>query len=119
MPGDDVSLKEFFNHRFEELDKFYGAKFEAGEKALEIADIRLQEHLRQLNNAKAELERERANFITKNDYDTRHETICEKIRILELSRAEWSGKASQSSVYISYLLFLINIAVSVWMAVHR
>ena len=97
-----ISIKEYFEMRLAELEK---ARAEA-QKAL---DHRLDG----MNEIRDSLRDQRVTFMTRDEYNAKHEQIVQQIRTLELSKAQVDAKASMTSVYISYFFSALAVAIGI------
>lgn len=70
-----INCIEYFDSKFAELEKRLELRDKLSQQALNLAADNLEKHLNDLNNAKAELVRLQATFITKNEYEIRHESL--------------------------------------------
>jgi hypothetical protein len=111
---DGVSLKEFLLNKISDLEKRIELHFKLNTTALEKADEKMSVRLAAMNEFREALKDQTAQLVNKTEYNTvkdRMAAFClrgdfdssvarleEKIRTLELSKAELAGKANQSSV---------------------
>jgi len=101
---DSISLKEFFQ-----------VKLDALALALKLAREQLDFRLEGMNHVQHEIREMKASYITRIE----HEALVRDIQELKESRAELRGKASMSSVYISYVIAAISIAISIFAIINR
>ena len=103
----DVTLKEHFETRLA-----------AVEKATEVAAKQMEKRLDSMNEFREQLRCQASLFMTKENYDARHQLLQNQVDDLMLSRAELKGKASMSSVYMAYAIAIISIGLSIISCVH-
>jgi transcriptional accessory protein Tex/SPT6 len=117
---DGVSLKEFLLNKISDLEKRLDQHFKLNTLALEKADEKMSVRLASMNEFREALKDQTSRFIDRTEYSSikdRMTAFCmrsdfdqsvarieDKIRTLELSRAELAGKASQRSVTIATVL---------------
>lgn len=111
--GEFVSLKEHFEMRFNALDK-----------ALELAQKTNDIRLAGMNEFRDAMNDQSGKFITRIEADAHREksvaeirlelsSICAEVKILNAYMNNEQGKATQSSVYIAYIVAAIGIILSV------
>jgi len=79
------------------------------QKAVDVASKEMDRRLEGMNEFRAQLDRQTRTFVTQIE----HDVLCDRIGSLEITRAELAGKASQTSVIISYVFAAIAVAVAV------
>lgn len=93
--------------------EYVDMRLEATDKALtlsrEVLDIRLEA----MNRFREQLTKLTESFITRNEYDPKHDLLMERIRQIELESAMISGKADQGSVYNARLIAVIGIIMGI------
>jgi hypothetical protein len=65
-----------------------------------------------MNEFRDTLRDQAAQFLTRKEYDAKHEVLTLQIRALELSKAVLDGKASQGAVIAAYIVSGIGILIS-------
>jgi hypothetical protein len=70
-----INCIEYFDSKFAELEKRLELRDKLSQQALNLAADNLEKHLNDLNNAKAELARLQVSFISKSEYEARHDSI--------------------------------------------
>jgi hypothetical protein len=92
--NDGIKLKEYIDMRIAAI-----------EKAIDLAADNLKMRLEGLNEWRTQNKEERQQYITKAE----HDFVLKDIRELRESRAEISGRASMTSVYIAYFISSIGV----------
>jgi len=98
---EDVPLKEHIESRISSL-----------EKATELARQQLEKRLEGMNEVRAQLKEQTSNFISRAEYDSKHERLLTEIRDLRESRAELQGKASQKSLNLTLGVAIISLVIA-------
>jgi hypothetical protein len=93
-----VSLREYLEARLDDMNK-----------AVTLASDNLKARLDALNEWRLQNKDERATFLTRDTYEARHEVLVSKIGELEKFRSAVDAKASQTSVYVAYILSAVGI----------
>jgi uncharacterized coiled-coil DUF342 family protein len=93
-----ISLRDYIDFKIAEL-----------EKAFILARQVLEQRLNTMNEIREQLRTQKSEFVTRLETDQ----IFRDIRELRESRAELQGKASQSSVFLAYLMSGISILISI------
>ena len=123
MNDNNITLKEYCDIRFNDQENHFNIKIASLErattmvaanleKATTIASEGLEKRLSGMNEFRAQLKDQTANFITRPEHDAVLLRINEDIRILRESRAELSGKASQLSANVALGIALIGLVLS-------
>ena len=103
-----ITIREYFERRLSDLDRIIEQRFASHEKAINLATANLEERLAHLNDLRAMADSRSDVFVTKSE----HDRLVQDIRSLEISRAEISGKASQTSVLVGWGLSGIALLLS-------
>lgn len=109
----DVTLKEYFDTRFNELKNYIDIKFSSIEKASCLAQENLNTRLESMNEFRDSLKDQTAQYITRAEYNLIVAKYDADIRILRESSAELRGKASQQSVNIAYAISVVSIIIGI------
>lgn len=104
----DISLKDYFEQRFDML-----------EKDMNKASIQMDKRLEGMNEFRSALKDQAAKYLTKDEFSIQHQRVTDDIRMLRESKATLEGKASQTSVFIAYGLVIISIIISVIAIFHK
>jgi hypothetical protein len=78
-----ISLKEFFCKALEEFSHETDLKFQGRDKALDLNAQALESRLQHLNEWRQQLNSERDAFLTRNEYNLKHELLISKIEQLQ------------------------------------
>ena len=116
---DIVSLREYLECRIKEVENTAMARMCEMERATSLAADNLKARLESLNEWRAQNLDERAMFLTREAYDAKHALLQNQVDELRLSKATLEGKASQSSVYIAYLIGAIGIFLGLLKWLHK
>lgn len=116
----DVSLKEYFDMRLEQMDKALDARFIAQEKAIDTASEASERRLNAMNEFRASLEDQSKTYATLAEFvafkamiKLELDQIRSSVDSLNLTRAELAGKASQSQVTIATIISVAGLLLSV------
>ena len=103
----------YIDLRLSELEKRVMILFDAKDHALSLSTNNLEKRLESMNEFRAQIKDERAALMPRSEYVIQHQRLIEDIQALQISKAILDGRASVSSVYISYLLALIGIVIAI------
>lgn len=110
---DSVSLREYFDNRFNELKNYMDLKFTSLDKSTCLAQDNLNNRLENMNEFRESLKDQTKSYITR----TEHEALITKydsdIRVLREANAKAEGKASMNSVYVGYIIAFIGIIMGI------
>ena len=90
-----VSLKDYFENRLADVNKFFEARLSAIEKATAIATNTLDKRLEGMNEFRSAMKDQSEKFLSKDDYQLRHTQIESDIRMLRESKSLLEGKSSR------------------------
>lgn len=118
-----ISVKQYFDQRMAELDKYYNQRlsdmdrrlqtvFDLNDRALKAALERNDARLEVMNNMRKQLDIQEGEFVRRTTLDAQLAAFSEKIDALRISKAMLEGRASMSSVYISYVFTFIGISIA-------
>jgi hypothetical protein len=94
---------------FGERDRAFMAYQAATEKATQIAVIAVDRRLEAMNEFRTQLKDQAAGFFTRTEHEAYQKVVDADLRLLRESRAELRGKATQSSVTITFVLAAIGV----------
>ena len=99
--GEFVTLREYLESRIQ-----------AVEKGIEVANRSMQERLSGMNEFRETLKDQASRFVTRNELDTKLDDVNKQLKDLQLSKAELSGKASQTQANIILVLSILGLVMS-------
>ena len=99
---DGVTLKEYFDTRFNAMDK-----------ALEIATKALNARLESMNEFREALRDQSSRMVTRAECSVMHQRSEDDIRVLQQYKAALESKASQNAVIVAILISFISVGVSI------
>jgi len=105
--AENISLKEYFDSKFNELRDYVDIRFSNVDKATTLANDVLAVRLESMNEFRESLKDQTANFITKSE----HENLIKQLDEVRLFQAAQRGMATQKSVYAAYLISAVGIII--------
>ena len=109
-----VSLKDHFDQRFIDSEKALNIALTASQRATDLA-LNAQKGVNETQNEfRNTLKDQASTLMPRSETESMIDRINADIRGLRESRASLEGKASQSSVYISYLISIASILLAVY-----
>jgi hypothetical protein len=109
----NISLKDYFDLRINELKGYIDIKFGNIEKANSLAQDNLNARLETMNEFRNSMKDQASTYITRTEYNLLIGKYDSDIRLLREANAENKGKASQQSVNYAYLIAFIGIVIGV------
>lgn len=110
---DGVSLKEHFENHLQSMKELFTSRLEALEKAIDVATGIQHERNVAQNEWRGTVTDLTNTFVPAKEYKLMNETMRGDIQSLKESRAELSGKASQVSVDIAYVIAIIGVLIGI------
>jgi len=100
------------------LKDYLIAKLDAQEKAMNLARENLERRLEGMKEFRNQLKDQSARFLTRDEYVFAHDKVIADIRTLLQAKDILAGKASMSHIYISWLMGVAAILVSILALYH-
>lgn len=110
---DTVSICEYFGTQIDSLKEYIDLRFTAIENSTKLAQDNLNTRLESMNEFRMSLKDQSSNFITRIEHEAMMTKYDSDIRVLREIAATNSGKASMSSVYMSYAIALVGIIMGI------
>jgi hypothetical protein len=89
-------------------------RHEAGDakiqKANEVLDYRLEE----MNNFRAQINQERAEYLRREMYEREHGALAERVKNLEIVRGEQSGRTAAFATMVGFVVVVVQIMLHFW-----
>ena len=111
--SETVPLKEYIETRLNYLEKIQDEREQSSKEALNLARKESDIHFDKLNGEYSRIDKVIASTLPREVYQTQHDNLCNRVKDLELNRAELSGKANQSSVDKAMILSFISVAIAI------
>ncbi len=80
------------------------------QKANEVLDYRLEE----MNNFRAQLNQERAEYLRREMYDREHSALAERVKALEIVRGEQSGRSAAYASMVALAIIVVQVVLHFW-----
>jgi len=95
------------------LEKHFESRIEALEKATGVAAVAMERRLDGMNEFRDTLRDQAARFATRDEVNLRINTLNDEVETLKIFRAVIDAKANINAVYVSYVLALVGIVLSI------
>jgi len=117
---DYVSLKEYFDMRLKHIEETMNERLVSQASAVKIAHDAVERRLESMNEFRQSLTDQNKTFVSLAEFDA-YKTMVRQdlsrlstdITSLNLSRAELSGKASQSQVLLSLAIGITSLVITI------
>jgi hypothetical protein len=80
------------------------------QKANEVLDYRLEE----MNNFRAQINQERAEYLRREMYEREHNALADRVKTLEIVRGEQAGKAAAYASMVGFVVIVVQIVLHFW-----
>jgi len=80
------------------------------QKASEVLDYRLEE----MNNFRAQINQERAEYLRREMYDREQDAMGERVKILEIIRGEETGKTAAYASMAAFVVIVVQVVLHFW-----
>jgi hypothetical protein len=74
------------------------------QKANEVLDYRLEE----MNNFRAQINQERAEYVRREMYEREHNGLADRVKTLEIVRGEQAGKAAAYASMVGFVVIVVQ-----------
>ena len=108
-----ISKEKYIDKQVKFIKSLMKSKYQTIEKSTDLATSVLDKRLDSMNEFRQALKDQQSTFVAKSEFDIMHQRIIEDIRMLREGKANLEGKASMTSVYISYAIALIALTISI------
>ena len=106
--NDQVSLRDYFDQRLEEMNCRFKQRFEEVDSNVHKAEDQLNHRLEGMNEFRSSMKDQAATFMTRSEYDYAHRNLDEKIRAMELAKANFEGRAATISGLVSVAVSIVT-----------
>jgi hypothetical protein len=118
--GEPVTLREFLEQQFEHLEETFRIEREAHAEIHRVAKVEVDRHLASMNELQAQITRERASYLTRQEVDAqlraeRAEYMAlananaDRIRALEVHASNMTGRVWMLTAGIPILLVIFEL----------
>jgi len=107
----NISFKEYFDTRFNELKNYMDIKFTSIEKSTCLAQENLNSRLENMNEFRNSMKDQAGHYITRMEHEALISKYDGDIRILREAKTEAQGKASQQSVNVVTTIAIIGVII--------
>jgi len=80
------------------------------QKANEVLDYRLEE----MNNFRAQINQERAEYLRREMYERDHTALADRVKILEIVRGEQVGKTAAYASMVAFAVIVAQMVLHFW-----
>jgi hypothetical protein len=109
----NISLKDYFDMRFNELKNYMDIRFNSIDKATILSNESLDARLEGMNEFRNSMKDQASSFITRQEFSICIERLGEDVKLLREINAKSEGKASQNSVNIAYVIAFVGIIIGI------
>jgi len=113
MTNEQISFRDFLDSKVIELRDYFNVRFEAADRARDVALVAMEKRLDGMNEFREALKDQSVRFITRDEVEGRISRMDATIKSLELSKAQLEGKANQSALNSTLFISVIGLALSV------
>jgi hypothetical protein len=114
LKSEDVSLKDHFEHRLQAIEDMENERWEAhrevhamGQRAIDAALVTLNVRLEGMNEFRAQILKERSEFVKQQVFDVEHKAIEAKVD----SQGRWQDNMSGRLWMLGAFILAINLLV--------
>lgn len=108
-----MSKNTYIDSELKRIEQASDLKYLSIKEATTLAKNEVDIRLAGMNEFRQALKDSNATFMTKAEFSIYHDKLSEDVKSLRESRASTEGKATMTSVYISYAIALIALTISI------
>jgi len=108
--ADEVPIKEYIDS----LWLGHHREHEALQRSLDLARDQMRDKLMEMNQFRAQIDQERGRYITRENYDLRHDELSKRVNAFEQYRANLEGRLWMLGAGLTTAGVLINVAFHYW-----
>ena len=108
-----MSKNTYIESELKRIEQNADLKYLSVKEATTLAKNEVDIRLAGMNEFREALKDSNATFMTKTEFSIYHDKISEDVKSLRESRANTEGKATMTSVYISYIIAIIALTISI------
>jgi len=103
-----IPLVEFIDREIGHLKEKVELRVMAQEQAVELAMVRLNERLAEMNELRAQVTEERGVYLTRERFDHEHATLSDRVSAIELLLSNYQGRMAIVFALGGLLIVAIN-----------
>lgn len=103
----DVPLKDYLDGRIEEMDNRFKDRFDEISANVVKAEHQLNHRLEGMNEFRESLRDQASKFMTRTEYEYAHKALDDKVRSMELAKANFEGRAASVAGLVSVAVSIV------------
>ena len=89
-------------------------RHEAGDAKTQKANEVLEYRLEEMNNFRAQINQERAEYLRREMYDRDHAALADRVKTLEIVRGEQAGKTAAYASMVGVVVVVVEVVLHFW-----
>ena len=89
-------------------------RHEAGDAKIQKANEVLEYRLEEMNNFRAQINQERAEYLRREMYDRDHAALADRVKTLEIVRGEQAGKTAAYASMVGVVVVVVEVVLHFW-----
>jgi hypothetical protein len=89
-------------------------RHETGDAKIQKADAVLEYRMEEMNNFRAQINQERAEYLRREMYEREQGALAERVKNLEIVRGEQSGKTAAYASMVGFVVVVVQIILHFW-----
>ena len=106
-------FKKYIKESIDKVDKTSKLRHKNVVASTTLARENLERRLEGMNEFRQTLKDVNSTFITRTEYQAQLDKLIEDVKLLREAKANLEGKASMGSVYVSYVIAIIALVISI------
>lgn len=110
----DVSLKEHIETQLRWIDRHFETQVKSIDESTRKAAEQIDKRLESMNEFRDSLKDQAQRFMTRLEYNAAHDSIEQRMKSVEITRAQGEGRALMLSGFIAFVASILVAIISHW-----
>ena len=114
----NIPIRDYVDSQIKWLDTIFRMQIETITKNTALASLQIDKRLESMNEFRDTLRDQAGRLATRSELETSNQALNERIKMLELSKANTDGKTLVICTLISFVMSLIVVGITIYFTRH-
>ena len=114
----NIPIRDYVDSQIKWLDTIFRMQIETITKNTALASLQIDKRLESMNEFRDTLRDQAGRLATRSELETSNQALNERIKLLELSKANTDGKTLVICTLISFVISLIVVGITIYFTRH-
>jgi len=114
----NIPIRDYVDSQIKWLDTIFRMQIETITKNTALASLQIDKRLESMNEFRDTLRDQAGRLATRSELETSNQALNERIKLLELSKANTDGKTLVICTLISFVMSLIVVGITIYFTRH-